>query len=228
MKSLNFRSIVNYIDCYLCDRELWIVMEYLRGGALTEVVMETVLDEGQMAAVAKECIAALDFLHYNNIIHRDVKSDNVLVGLKGEVKLTDFGFCAEINANEKRCTVVGTPYWMAPELVKKQKYDKKVDIWAMGILTIEMIDGEPPYLHETPLRALYLIAANGKPSVKDDSRDRMSSELKDFLDKCLEVEPESRAETKELLNHPFILKAKPLSSLEPNIKAVKDMKKSKS
>ena len=109
MKSLNFRSIVNYIDCYLYDRELWIVMEYLRGGALTEVVMETVLDEGQMAAVAKECIAALDFLHFNNIIHRDVKSDNVLVGLKGEVKLTDFGFCAEISPDEKRCTVVGTP-----------------------------------------------------------------------------------------------------------------------
>lgn len=70
MKSLNFKSIVNYIDCFLYDRELWIVMEYLRGGALTEVVMETVLDEGQMAAVAKECIAALDFLHKNNIIHR--------------------------------------------------------------------------------------------------------------------------------------------------------------
>lgn len=92
----------------------------------------------------------------------------------------------------------------------------------MGILTIEMIDGEPPYLHETPLKALYLIAANGKPNVKDDSKSRISSDLQNFLDKCLEVEPELRADTKTLLNHSFIAKAKPLSSLIPNIEAVKE------
>ena len=94
----------------------------------------------------------------------------------------------------------------------------------MGILIIEMIDGEPPYLHETPLKALYLIAANGKPSVKDESRSRLSPELLNFLDRCLEVNPEDRADTKELINHPFIAKAKSLSVLEPNIKAVKELK----
>jgi len=119
---------------------------------------------------------------------------------------------------------VGTPYWMSPELVKKQKYDKKVDIWSLGILIIEMIEGEPPYLHETPLKALYLIAANGKPSLKEDSKSRLSSDLLNFLDKCLEVNPEKRADTKELLNHPFIAKAKSLSILEANIKAVKELK----
>ena len=119
MKDMNFKSIVNYIECYLYDRELWIVMEYLEGGALTDIVLETVMDENQMATVTKECLLALDYLHSHNIIHRDVKSDNVLVGMKGEVKLTDFGFCAEITQDEKRCTVVGTPYWMSPELVKK-------------------------------------------------------------------------------------------------------------
>jgi serine/threonine protein kinase len=113
---------------------------------------------------------------------------------------------------------------MAPELVKKQKYDKKVDIWSLGILTIEMIDGEPPYLHETPLRALYLIASKGRPTVKEDSKQRISEELQNFLDRCLEVEPELRADTSELLNHPFIVKAKDLSSLEPNIRAVKELK----
>ena len=119
MKDMNFPSIVNYIECYLNERELWIVMEYLEGGALTDVVLETVMDENQMATVTKECLLALDYLHSHNIIHRDVKSDNVLVGLKGQVKLTDFGFCAELNADEKRTTVVGTPSWMSPELVKK-------------------------------------------------------------------------------------------------------------
>jgi len=113
---------------------------------------------------------------------------------------------------------------MSPELVKKQKYDKKVDIWSLGILIIEMIEGEPPYLHETPLKALYLIAANGKPSLKEDSKSRLSSDLLNFLDKCLEVNPEKRADTKELLNHPFIAKAKSLSILEANIKAVKELK----
>jgi serine/threonine protein kinase len=91
-------------------------------------------------------------------------------------------------------------------------------------MVIEMIDGEPPYLHETPLKALYLIAANGKPSVKDENKKNMSKDLQHFLDRCLEVEPESRADTKELLKHPFIQKAKPLSSLEPNIRAVKESK----
>ena len=221
---MNFKSIVNYIECYLYEKELWIVMEYLEGGALTDIVLETVMDENQMATVTKECLLALDYLHSHNIIHRDVKSDNVLVGMNGEVKLTDFGFCAELNADEKRCTVVGTPYWMSPELVKKQKYDKKVDVWSLGILIIEMIDGEPPYLHETPLKALYLIAANGKPSVKEESKGRLSSELINFLDRCLEVDPEKRADTKELLSHPFLAKAGSLRDLEPNIRAVKELK----
>lgn len=87
-----------------------------------------------------------------------------------------------------------------------------------------MIEGEPPYLHETPLKALYLIAANGKPTLKDESKSRLSPELISFLDRCLEVDPEKRADTKELIAHPFMTKARSLSLLEPNIKAVKELK----
>ncbi|KAK1922615.1 kinase-like domain-containing protein [Papiliotrema laurentii] len=214
-------NIVNFKDSYLWKGDLWVVMEYMEGGSLTDVVTAHCMSEAQIAAVSKETCEGLRHLHSKGVIHRDIKSDNILLSLHGDVKLTDFGFCARIAdpLSTKRTTMVGTPYWMAPEVVTRKEYGPKVDIWSLGIMAIEMLEGEPPYLNENPLRALYLIATNGTPKIKD--WDKLSSVFRDYLQCCLTVEAEKRPTAEQLLRHDFFKHPAPLTSLSNMIKSAR-------
>ncbi|WRT69084.1 uncharacterized protein IL334_006067 [Kwoniella shivajii] len=214
-------NIVNFKDSYLWKGDLWVIMEYMEGGSLTDVVTAHCMSEAQIAAVSREVCEGLRHLHSKGVIHRDIKSDNVLLSINGDVKLTDFGFCARIAdpLHTKRTTMVGTPYWMAPEVVKRNEYGPKVDIWSLGILAIEMLEGEPPYLNENPVRALYLIATNGTPKVKD--WDRLSTNFRDYLRCTLTVDAEIRPNADQLLMHEFFKHCAPLNSLSNMIRAAK-------
>lgn len=203
MKKYTHDNVIEFKNAFFFSSELWVSMEFMDGGNLADVVMNCVLSNNQIGFICKKVLNGIDFLHKNGIIHRDIKSDNILINNQGEVKISDFGFCALIREDQgKRNTMVGTPYWMAPEVVNRQNYDQKIDIWSLGIMIIEMVDGEPPYMNETPLRALYLIAKNGTPDLKTE--DGLCELGKDFMYKCLIYNPQERPSAEKLLSHPFI------------------------
>ncbi|CAN8175225.1 unnamed protein product [Coccothraustes coccothraustes] len=192
-------NIVTYLESYLLRDVVWLVLEYMDGGSLTDVVSTTTMAVGHMATVFRECLKGLAFLHANQVIHRDIKSDNILLGRDGSVKLADFGLCALLTPEQrKRRSVVGTTYWMAPEVVRGEPYGPKVDTWSLGIVGIEMARGEPPYFWESRDRAKDLIGKQGVPELH---KLRLPPALYELLGCCLQMDVDRRGSAKELLQN---------------------------
>jgi len=200
---------VDYVDTYKVGKQIWVVMEFMQWGSLTDILdqfTDLKMTEPQMAAVCIATLRGLACIHVKHNIHRDIKSDNILINEKGIIKISDFGFAAQLTTKKlKRKTIVGTPYWMAPELIKGQEYDEKVDIWSVGILAMEMCEGEPPYMDFAPLKALFMISTQGIPELQQP--ERFSPEFRDFLKSCLQIHAGNRPSCQELSQHPWLLKA---------------------
>jgi len=220
MKQCKSPYIVTYHASFRKENEVWIVMEYCGAGSVCDAMKITnkTLSEEQIAVVSRDVLQGLAYLHSVRKIHRDIKAGNILMNHKGESKLADFGVSGQLSDTmAKRQTVIGTPFWMAPEVIQEVGYDYKADIWSFGITCIEMAESKPPLFNVHPMRVIFMIPNPSRPPPKLSEPEKWSAEFNDFLAKCLIRKPELRPSAEELLKHPFILKSKSHSLLVPLI-----------
>lgn len=188
--------------------KIYVTMELCDSGSINDLqqICQLKFEVDTLKDVMAASVLGLYAMHSRDVIHRDIKAGNLLLTKAGQIKLGDFGVSALLaSESEKRRSVIGTPYWMAPEIVLETPYDAKVDIWSLGITLIELADSEPPNSHVHPIRALMQIPLRPAPKFKKPTR--WPEEMNDFLDKCLRKKVEERATAEELLEHDFIKKA---------------------
>lgn len=200
-------------------------MEYCGAGSVSDIMRlrKKTLSEHEIATILSDTLKGLEYLHLRRKIHRDIKAGNILLNSEGHAKLADFGVAGQLtDTMAKRNTVIGTPFWMAPEVIEEIGYDCVADVWSLGITALEMAEGKPPYGDIHPMRAIFMIPTKPPPSFREP--DRWSPEFIDFVSLCLVKNPEERATATDLLQHEFIKNARPNSILSEMIAEAKEIR----
>ena len=188
------------------ENTIWIILEYFEYGNIMSYLTKInyPINEELISTIIQNVLFGLLYLHSINIIHRDIKCQNLLLSDEGRVKISDFGI--SINKNVLNCNNrVGTPYWMSPEVINRQRYNEKTDIWSLGIICYELVEGEPPYSEFKPNVVMKKIIENPIKGLKNP--EKYSNEFNDFVSLCLNVDYNKRPNIPQLLEHKFIKKS---------------------
>ncbi|KAH7623904.1 putative Serine/threonine-protein kinase dst1 [Nannochloris sp. 'desiccata'] len=205
LRDCNHPNIVRYYGAWRAPDALWIAMEYCAGGSVSDIMhaCNAPLEEAVISYICAETLAGLVYLHALGRVHRDIKCGNILLTDSGEVKLADFGVAAQLSSTlSKRNTFIGTPHWMAPEVIQASHYDGKVDIWALGISSIEMAERYPPRWRVNPNRVIFMVVRDPPPRLTE--KERWTLAFQDFIAQCLSKDPRSRPTARYLQQHKFI------------------------
>lgn len=193
----NVPNVTRYYGLFLNDTKLWIIMDYCAGGSVRTLLKPGVFEEKYVGVLLREVLYGLLAVHKLGVIHRDIKAANILISKEGHVQLCDFGVAAKTLNLAKRTTMAGTPFWMAPEVIREgDSYDSKADIWSLGITIYEIALGNPPYCDKDAMWAMQMILKLQPPRLEGRE---YSAVLKECIALCLDELPDERPLADDLL-----------------------------